>query len=162
MKFSDWAPIIVALVTLTGVLAVPGLTGNRPRQQLEALKAVRDGIKATDDSEVAAMLLQAERGIASRIENRYSESAVRARRETNGLIVVAVITLTVTLVYPYIPKDDALIWQAARLVSWIALAAAFAIVLGMGVRNFLIFGERLKRRRAMKNSRGDRDSGSST
>ncbi|MFJ3393957.1 hypothetical protein [Leifsonia aquatica] len=79
MEFKDWVPLLVALVGFSGVLLAPSLGGNRPRQQLEALKAVREGISATDDDEVEERLRVAEKDIARRIEARYRPWLSRIR-----------------------------------------------------------------------------------
>ena len=148
MKLSDWAPIIVALITFVGVVTVPGLTGNRPRPQLEALKAVRVGIEATKDEEVAAMLARAERGIASRIESRYSLSAVQERRQFGTLMVTGVATLVASVGYQYIPAGDAAIWVTARLLCWFVLLLAFAVLVTVGAFRWSEWWRNRKRRSA--------------
>lgn len=133
MKFSDWTPIIVSLVTLIGVLVVPALSASRPRQQLEALRAVRAGIEETDDQQVEADLRLAERGLADSIKARYSMAALELRRVTILIVTTIVLSSVSSVLISVVPDDESRLSAGLRVGAWGIQGLSWLLLLMMTV-----------------------------
>ncbi|MEN0084008.1 MAG: hypothetical protein AAGC66_04490 [Leifsonia sp.] len=157
MKFSDWVPIIVALVTFIGVVTVPSLGGNRPRQQLEALKAVREAIQATDDEDVRGNLRQAERDLAVRIESRYKPWS---RKTTwiywivfvaTAVVLGGVVTMTIISVVNAPPGSGSNAGSdGAVIVATFTVAVTTGVAMLVGLRSGGPFAKLLRPRKGKR------------
>jgi hypothetical protein len=134
VKFADWVPIIVAAASLAGVLILPLLSGNRPRQQLDALKTVREVLGSTNDDDVKAALRAAERHLAARIELRYRPLSKKWNRTYTTVASVVIASLLAVALGTFLVVTG--IAQATGLNIVAASVGAGTAIIGLLISAF--------------------------